>query len=523
MVNRDGFRARLALAGLGACLGLVATAASAQGLPTVVAEALAKYHIPLGNVSVYVREVGSPNPAVTLNADVPRNPASVMKVVTTLAALDSLGPSYTWRTRALAKGTVKDGRLAGDLIIKGYGDPDLTEEDLWSLLHGLRERGVRTVSGDVVLDGSYFAPPQEDRGDFDGRSDRAYNALPAALSVNFQVTDVHLYPDPASGDVRVFTDPPLANVEVQNNIRLVKAPCRDRYQRPQLLVEDQGAQAVVKVGGTFASNCDEASFARLMLSPEQHLAGALESLWTESGGKIGGRVRTGIVPPGAQAINEVESRPLAEVVRSVNKWSNNLMCRSLLLTLGAAQFGAPGDESKGQRAVKDWLHRHGLDFPELVLNNGSGLSREGRISAGHLGALLTYAYESPVMPEFISSLSVAGVDGTMRKRLVGTPVAGRAHIKTGTLDSVSAVAGFVLDRHDRRWVVVAMVNQPGGMAWQSRQVQDTLIRWVYDGAPAVSAAHGGTTGPAKRTPGPTAVRKKKATKARKRTLSKAER
>ncbi len=511
MLYRHPSLGRLVLAGLAVWLGLGA-AAHAQGLPAPVADALAKHHIPVGDVSLYVREVSAPGPSLAVNADVPRNPASVMKVVTTFTALDSLGPSYTWRTEALVKGKVKNGRLNGDLIIKGYGDPDLTPEDLWTLVRSLHERGLHTVAGDLLLDGSYFAPPEAQRGDFDGKADRAYNALPDALSVNFQVTDVHLYPDKATGDVRVFTDPPLANVQLETDIRLVKGPCLDRYHKPVLLVSDGGTEATVKVAGTFAADCHETSYTRLLLKPEEHLAGALESIWSEGGGKIEGKIRTGKAPDGAERIHQLQSRPLAEVVRSINKWSNNLMCRSLLLTLGAERYGAPGSETKGQEAVKDWLHKRGLAFPELVLNNGSGLSREGRISAAHLGSLLAHAYQSPVMPEFMSSLPIVGVDGTMRKRLVGQPVAGHAHIKTGTLDNVSSIAGYVLDRHDKRWVVVLMINHKGAMAWQSRQVQDRLISWVYDGNLDGIPAGPRQGSPAKRGRSSRHTRKRKAAK-----------
>jgi len=461
-------------------------------VPAPVAKILRANGISLDDVSLYVHEVTAPQPVLAINAQVPRNPASTIKLLTSRAGLDILGPSFTWKTEAYLRGPIKDGRLDGDLIIKGYGDPNLSPGDLWRLLWGVRERGVVTVGGDIVLDQSHFAPIEGGRGDFDGAAESPYNALPAALSVNAQTTDIRLVREGGGDRVRVFTDPPLANVQVDNALKVVDAPCQAKHHRPTVRVIEDGPLATLSLGGTFAAACGEASYPRLMMDPAVHTAGAVAALWQAIGGRIEGVIRSGERGADAHRIHTVSSTPLVQTIRSVNKDSNNLVSRTLFLTLGAVHAGAPGTLPKAREAIAVWLKRQGLDFPELFVENGSGLSREARISAESLGRLLGEAFASPIMPEYLSSLSIAGVDGTLRKRLRGTPMAGRAQMKTGTLKGVTALAGYVLDRDGRRWVVVSMMNNPRLPTWAGKAAEDALVGWVYREAGAVGT---GTQGP----------------------------
>lgn len=462
-----------------------AEAVSMTDVPAPVAKILRANGISLDDVSLYVHEVTAPQPVLAINAQVPRNPASTIKLLTSRAGLDILGPSFTWKTEAYLRGSIADGRLDGDMIIKGYGDPNLSPGDLWRLLWGVRERGVATISGDIVLDQSYFAPIEGGRGDFDGAAESTYNALPAALSVNAQATDIHLVRQGGNDGVHVFTDPPLANLLVENALKVVDAPCQGKYHRPTIRVAEDGPLATLSLSGTFAAACGEARYPRLMMDPAVHTAGAVAALWRAMGGRIEGVIRTGERPSDARRVHTVTSVPLVQAIRSVNKDSNNLVSRTLFLTLGAVRAGAPGTLPKAREAVAGWLKGEGLDFPELFVENGAGLSREARISAESLGRLLGHAYASPVMPEYLSSLSIAGSDGTLRKRLRGTPMAGRAQMKTGTLKGVTALAGYVLDRDGRRWVVVSMMNNPRLPTWAGKAAEDALVGWVYREAAAI--------------------------------------
>jgi serine-type D-Ala-D-Ala carboxypeptidase/endopeptidase (penicillin-binding protein 4) len=460
---------------------------SAASLPAPIAGTMRENKLPEVDASLYVLKVGEAAPRLAVNPTTPRLPASVIKLVTTAAALDTLGPTFTFKTEAYATGTLSKGRLSGGLVIKGYGDPELSTRDLWGLLDVLRRRGIETVAGDIVLDSSYFSPPEEGRGDFDGKPTAAYNALPQGLSVNKQLTEIAMEVAP-DRSLRVRTDPPLANVELRNELKLVQAPCLRKHHSPAVTVFQEEGHDVIRLSGPFAVQCEADQAELLVLDAERHAAGAVEALWRDLGGKLEGQVRIGTAPAAASLLHEAHSRPLGELVRDINKPSNNLMTRTLLLTLGAKLLGPPGTPAKGQEAIRHWLTGAGLDFPELALDNGSGLSRDAAISAQSLGRLLDYMYHRPTMPEYLASLSVVGVDGTMRKRLRGSPVQGRAHIKTGTVRGASGIAGYVLDRQGERWVVVALMDGKTLNTWSAHAVQDALLTWVYKGADGTTAA-----------------------------------
>ena len=454
---------------------------AANRLPDEVIKVLNKHKIPAADLSLYVTKVNADTPALTINAAVPRNPASVMKLLTSLMALDTLGPNYRWRTDAYIRGKLKQGILDGDLILKGYGDPAFTPERFWQFLYALRARGIRVIQGDLILDGSYFSPPQDQRGDFDGRPQRAYNALPHPLSLNYQVTQIELVPDQNDNSVRAFTYPPLANLEIHNRLKLVNGTCRGKRASPLVRVAEQRNGATLELQGEYAASCPEWSKSYLVMQPTDHLGGAFSAIWKELGGELKGSVRTALLPQGAKRFYTIESPTLAEVIRDMNKYSNNLMSRMLLLTVTAEHGILPASPEQGLGLVKDWLRKWQLPSGLVKVDNGSGLARDAQVSSEIIGRMLQAAYVSPLMPEYLASLPLVGIDGTMRKRLRNTELVGRAHIKTGTLNGVSAMAGYVQDRHDQRWVVAFIINHKGLQSWQGKQVQDTVLRWLYQG------------------------------------------
>jgi D-alanyl-D-alanine carboxypeptidase/D-alanyl-D-alanine-endopeptidase (penicillin-binding protein 4) len=207
--------------------------------------------------------------------------------------------------------------------------------------------------------------------------------------------------------------------------------------------------------------------------------GVFLQLWAELGGTLTGGVRDGTVPADARAVAVSPSPTLAEAVRDINKFSNNVMARQLFLTLGMEAGRRPASADDADAAIRSWLDARGLGIPELVLENGSGLSRRERISAEGLGRVLQAAWRSSVMPELMASLPVTATDGTMRKRLKQNGVAGQAHIKTGSLEGVRSIAGYVLDKSGRRWIVVFFVNH--AHAGAAQPAQDALLEWVYAG------------------------------------------
>lgn len=460
-----------------AILALAPAVAAANGLPGSVRAALAKARVPESAVSVVVEPVLDGPVRVAHQINAPMNPASVMKLFTTFAALELLGPAFTFHTDVLATGEIARGVLAGDLVIRGGGDPKLTYERLWQLAHQLRSRGIREIRGDVILDRGYFAPAAHDPGRFDKEPRRAYNAGPDALLVNFQAIDFRFIPE--ADAVRVAGEPDLPNVEVASRIRLTQEPCGNWRQGLSYDVVENGLMATIVFQGAYSVHCGERGWPLSLLDGARFTESAWRWLWSESGGVLRGTVRAGATPAEARLVHRHDSEPLANLVRDTNKFSNNVMARHLFLALSAESQGGAGEAQASARILAEWLHARGIMAPELVLENGSGLSRTERASAATLASLLRSAWASPVMAELVASLPVLSVDGTLKRRLAAA--GGFAHLKGGTLTGVQSVAGYVLDRRGRRWIVVMVVNHPHAQAAQP--AIDALIDWVHGASP----------------------------------------
>ena len=460
----------------------------AADLPRSVLAALQAAGIPQSSVGAVVQEVGSAQPSLAVNASEAMNPASVMKLVTTYAALELLGPAYRWKTEVWLDGD--------NVVLRGFGDPKLNYESFWMLLRNLRGRGLRDVRGDFVLDRGYFAPVADGRIDDDAF--RPYNVAPDALLVNFKSLRFVFLPE--NDKVRLYVEPALPGLEVVNQLGIGGAPsCPEgRAFRELIRASFQSKPPRASFTGLYPAACGERDLNVALFEPEDFVAAMIRQLWSEMGGSWSGGVRNGQLPPGSRLLYVHESEPLAEIVRDINKLSNNVMARQLFLTLAAELGGAPARGDAARHALRQWLDAKKIPAPELVIDNGSGLSRIERASAATIAALLQAAWKSAVMPELVASLPVAAADGTMRKRLRGERVAGRAHIKTGLLQDARSIAGFVLDRNGRRHVVVMIVNHP--RAPEAQAAQDALLAWVYDGATAPARATSRQPGASPRRP-----------------------
>ncbi len=451
----------------------VAAADYEERLPIPVARALKAAGLPQGAVAVVVQEVGAVRARVSVNAGVAMNPASVMKLLTTYAGLELLGPAYTWKTEAWIRGPLADGVLEGDLYLKGGGDPKLTLERFYLLLRELRARGLREIRGDLVQDRSLFAV--DDEAPIDEQVLRAYNVSPDALLLNFKATNLRFLPDAGARRVEVIAEPLAEPLSIVNALKLTSNGCSDWRQGLQL--DFSAVRSRLTLAGSYPASCGERAINLGLLSHPQYVAGVFRALWQDLGGRLGGS-RAGLVPDDARLFASADSPALAELIRDINKYSNNVMARQLFLTLGIGPAHASGVRAQdGERALRDWLTVRGLGFPELVIDNGAGLSRRDRISAEHLADLLALAWKGPLMPEFAASLPLTAIDGTMKKRLQASGVAGQAHIKTGSLEGVKSIAGYLLDRSGRWQIVVFLVNHANAAAAQA--AQDALLAWVY--------------------------------------------
>ncbi len=511
-----------------------ALAQPAATLPEPVTAALRHARIPLSSVGVYVQEADTPAPLIAVNAGQPMNPASTMKLLTTYAALETLGPAYRWKTEAYIDGKLENGVLQGNLIFKGYGDPKLTLEQFWMWLRELRQRGLREVRGDIVLDHSLFAESTQDPGDFDNDPTRAYNVGTNALLLNFNAIHVHLIPNGRSAVALI--EPELAGYTLQNNLSVsTRMRCHGAHN---FTVRLDGH--TIRLDGKIPANCGDVDEYYSLLPHDEYFFAVFGALWQELGGTIQGKLRTGTAPANATLFAKYVSPELAEMIRDINKFSNNIMARQVFLALGmtdparvaassvpaadisdadtpdeaadtnvsdAQEGGDIASDAPAEHAqpplpdlaasavsppvqkemdgasvprsiawMQEWLKARQLQFPELVLENGSGLSRKERISPRHLAQILQRVTHSPFSPELEASLPILGMDGTVKRRFRDSELAGHAHLKTGTLDDVKSMAGYVDGSDGKKWIVVFIINHP--RAQRGQAAQDALLAWM---------------------------------------------
>jgi serine-type D-Ala-D-Ala carboxypeptidase/endopeptidase (penicillin-binding protein 4) len=511
MGSQTGGADRFRRAGRRAIVGMFwagTAVAQAHGLPAEVDAALKRAKLPAGALSAVVQEVGNGPTLVAWNEQPPVNPASLFKLVTTFAALDELGPAWSWSTPVYLTGPLRDGVLDGSVVIQGRGDPKLVLERVWLLLRRLQQQaGVKEIRGDIVLDHSTFAVPDRAPGDFDGEPYKPQNVQPDALLMNFKAVNYTFVPDPAAGIARVAVEPVLSGLQVDSTVALAGGPCDDWRTALKAQLTDP---LRVRFTGAYPASCGERSWPLASADPHAYGVRLVDQLWRELGGRLGGSVRDGALPTGARLAFEQPSPALAEVVRDINKFSNNVMAEQLFLSLplalpvvapmpaiGPAPASSPASSptvvtppqgvlpsirpADAREHLRRWLAgRFGeTALQQAVIENGSGLSRDARLSAQLLARLLQAAWASPVMPELLSSLPVTGTDGTLKR---STATAGRAHLKTGSLRDVAGVAGYVLGDSGRRYVLVAIINHP--TAGSSRAVLDALVQWaIHDAAP----------------------------------------
>lgn len=469
-------RSLLIACALAGGLGPVAAQAPVSNLPAAVRAELQRARVPESALAVVLQEVGRGRTALAVNHEQAMNPASLAKLVTTYAALDQLGPAWTWSTPVWLQGRIVDGVLDGQVVIRGSGDPTLVIERVWLMLRRIQQAGVREIRGDIVLDLGAFAIPPGDPGDFDGEPHRPYNVRPDALMLNYKSIVYTFTPEPALRRARVATVPTLGTPET--SVPLADGPCADWRGA---LKAGFDADGVLRFAGAYPASCGERSWPLADPQPQTYNGRLLAALWREMGGRLTGRVREGAAPSNEPPSFEVISPSLAEVVRDINKFSNNTMAQQLFYTLPAqATPMVPATPEVARAHLRQWLQRQlgEAAVRDVLIDNGSGLSRETRLPARLLAQLLQQAWSSPVMPELMASLPVAGLDGTMRRARSAN---GRAHLKTGSLRDSAGVAGYLLSDSGRRYVIVALINHPNANA--ARPAIEALLQWAQRDAP----------------------------------------
>jgi serine-type D-Ala-D-Ala carboxypeptidase/endopeptidase (penicillin-binding protein 4) len=453
---------------------VVVPGAAPVRLPTAIGAALAQARLPADNLYLWVADAGASQPALSHQADRLVAPASLMKLITSAAALERLGPAHQWRTTVHLDSEPRAGVLQGSVYLKGGGDPRLVTERLWLLLRQLQQRGVRDIRGDIVLDRSAYDLAPVDPAAFDGEPHRPYNVQADALLVNQHAVMLQFRPDAAAGIARLSVDPPLTGLDVPGQIPLRSGPCNDWRAGLQADVRDPERW---RFGGGYPLSCGERSWPLAYPDPARYASRAITAQWQALGGKLQGQVREGRVPE-ALALQppalDIASPPLGEVLRDMNKFSSNVIAQHVLLALSPA---APARFEAARASALTLLPQVGCAASELVLDRGSGLSRDERITPQCLGAWLQWAWRRPWMPEFYASLPLAGIDGTARR--MGA-ISGRAHLKTGSLVQVAGIAGIAHPATGRPRLVVALIQDPLAGSDAARAVLESVVQWALD-------------------------------------------
>jgi len=428
----------------------------------------------------------------------PMSPASTMKLVTTFSGLSLLGPDYRWKTSAYATGQVENGILHGKLYIVGTGDPKLVPEELIDLVQKIHAAGINGIDGSLVLDKHNFDVSTRDAGPYDEDVLAPYNVGPDPLLYAFKSLSFTLSPGHGN-TIAIDSTPPLDKLTIVNDLHLTRGRCVGALVTPVITQNTDGsAQAVFS--GKYPLTCGARETSSMAaLDHSTFFGDGFLALWKQTGGTFQGNVGEGPTPADARQVAVHESPVLSEIVRDINKFSNNVMARNLFLTISEAAGHNPATLAGSAQQIEQFLHRNGLPMQDLVLENGSGLSHDERISATSMASLLQTANASPVAQAYIDSLPIVGVDGTMRHRLINSGVDGNAHIKTGTLRDVRAIAGYVGAANGDGYIVVSFINDPH--AEEARAAHDALLEWVYNEAPKFEQTHAAamikTTAPAK--------------------------
>ena len=345
MLRHNSSAAALALAALLSC-PLAAPAPAQDQLPPGVTRILAHYGIPRNSYSVWVQDISEDEPLLSHGADIARQPASVIKVLTGWLALEGLGPEYRWVTRVYPGGELRDGVLSGPLILQGGGDPHLVVERVWLLQHELRQMGLRHIEGGLVLDDRWLPASDLPVPGFEGDRHRSFSASPYALLMNFQAIRVVVEPDHARGRVSARLDPPLSGLELVNRVRLTGGRCGG-FQRGVAVRITGDKDNRVELEGAYSQRCKTYSIPRRALTSPAYAFGLFDALWREGGGELSGGYRLGAAPDDAEPWLEFKSEFASQAVRFMNKHSNNVMARQMLLTLGAETFGTSGNPGQG--------------------------------------------------------------------------------------------------------------------------------------------------------------------------------
>lgn len=456
-------------------------------LPAPLRQALEASGLPPESFGLHAQPLDGGEALLSWQAARPFVLASTSKLLTSMAALDLLGPAYCWRTRAYLSGPLTQGRLLGDLVIRGGGDATLTSADLLQWFREMQAQGLREVWGDIVLNREAFRLRPEDLATTpEPTPERPHHVRPDALALDAGVVRVALRSD-AGGRTDIEVTPPL------HDVRLVNGLGRGGGCAASAVLRDDGStlQPQIHVSGQWSPRCGAQQIRFAPVSMRDLGARAIEGLWLQAGGVLRGRVvehdggtptpwRAAEAGAAAAPFAEHLSAPLSVQLREMNKRSDNLIARHLMLSLSPDFPDAAATAEAARLRMREWLRRRGGVRDEMVgLDTGSGLSRLERATPQAFVHLLQRAARGPNWKLLQRTLPVAGVDGTLEGRMRGTAAEGRAWLKTGTLLDTRALAGCVQTRSGRMVAVTLLANHPdSGLIAAAVPALDACVEWI---------------------------------------------
>ena len=442
-------------------------------MPLQIQNFVNKSGIPSKDISIYIKELESEKVIASLNSSTTRKPASVIKVMTTYSTLLKLGFNYRWPTEFYANGSIGAGVLNGNLVVKGYGDPTLAKKHIASIVKKIKNSGVRRITGDIIIDRSYFNVGNKNSSNFDKYTYSPYNAMPDAMMFNERTSTVCITPKKKSAS-KSINDP---SYSVVNQIKYVNTACKGKYSWIGSRVDMSSGNPKLILNGKLSKNCGTRKVCKVITKPYKAFYHALRNALRKNSISVGGGFRLAKVPKGSKLLFTHYSQTLEKIISKTAKKSNNLYARQLMLHLGAKVYGAPATLNKGRKAIKYILKRYNaLASSKLYIENGSGLSRSSNVTAEIFSYMFQSAY-SRYGQRWMNTLSIGGKDGTIRKRFRGSPASNHSWMKTGTLNRVKNIGGYVKNRSGKLYTVVILVNTKVGR-WKASHLQNKIINWI---------------------------------------------
>jgi len=451
-------------------------------LTRVVDQVIPPKKFPDLKVGMIVGSVGTGEIFFEKGADTLLIPASVSKIFTSYSALKKLKPNFVFKTTLLQSGLVRDGKLSGDLYVKGSGDPSLVSERLWMLVNEFRRKGIKQILGKIVIDSSYFDSEKNPESRPKYLKDQAYNAPIGAVSFNFNTTTVFVNPGDAPGlPPKVYTDPENSYIDVVNQATTGNADTDNTVQvtRTDYVKGDIGDTVLLR--GSIPLDGKEMRFFRNIVNPALYAGHMLKTFLEQRGIRVDGNVEEGIVPNNAKVVLEFDSQPLWQIVWGLNKFSNNFVADQLMKKIGAEMWGPPGTLQKGLATVQDVLEDIGISKNAYTIADGSGLTRSTQVTPRQILRVLVSAHRDfGIYPEFLSSLGVSGEDGTLRNRLPTSAGMNVLRGKTGSLDGVASLAGYVPSKDGELLAFAILLNDPQVKYGKMTGWVDQIARGIRD-------------------------------------------